>query len=176
MRSLSCLSIDCRAKQVVLGDLSLPCRIGKSGWVDESQGKEGDQKTPLGEYVLRWGFYRADRLPHPPLHETKPLTWRALQPDDGWCDDESSDAYNRFIRLPSDVSHERLWRDDGAYDLILVLSHNDSPPKKGRGSAVFIHVTQADDRGTLGCIAFAPEDWVKLLPRLQAGQSVKISA
>jgi L,D-peptidoglycan transpeptidase YkuD (ErfK/YbiS/YcfS/YnhG family) len=176
MRNSSCLSIDCRKKHAFLGDLELSCRIGKGGWIDAIDGKEGDQKTPLGEYILRWGFYRADRLSHPATHYTDPLTWRALQSDDGWCDDVNTEAYNRFIRLPSPLSHEKLWREDGAYDLILVISHNDSPPEKGLGSAVFIHVAQPDDRETLGCIAFAPDDWVKLLPKLYAGLAVNIHA
>ena len=60
----------------------------------------------------------------------------------------------------------KLWREDGAYDVILVLSHNDSPPEAGLGSAVFIHIAQTDERQTLGCIALEPEVMVRLLPAL----------
>jgi len=89
-------------------------------------------------------------------------------------------AYNRFIRLPhpareKQVSHEKLWREDGAYDIILVMSHNDSPPVPNLGSAVFIHIAQPDDRQTLGCIALAPDNMVKLLPKLETGQKILIS-
>ena len=133
-------------------------------------GREGDAKTPLGEYVLRFGLFRADRLPMP----RSGLTFRPLRKDDGWCDAPEHPAYNRFVRLPFEASHEALWREDGAYDIILVMSHNDSPPVAGLGSAVFIHIAQPDDRKTLGCIAIAPEDIVKLLPRLQMGQTVQI--
>ncbi len=166
--------INCASGEAVLGDISVPCRIGRDGYVNQARGKEGDGKTPLGNYMLRWGFFREDRLARPPTYSERPLTWRALQESDGWCDDVSDPAYNRFIRLPSTLSHEKLWREDGAYDILLVLSHNDSPPQKGLGSAVFIHVAQADDRQTLGCVALAPNDMVKLLPRLQAGMPVKI--
>jgi L,D-peptidoglycan transpeptidase YkuD (ErfK/YbiS/YcfS/YnhG family) len=131
-------------------------------------GREGDAKTPLGDYHLRFGLYRADRLPAP----QSPLTFRPLREDDGWCDASSDPAYNRFIRLPYDASHEKLWREDGAYDIILVISHNDSPPITGLGSAVFIHIAQVDDRQTLGCIALTPDVMVKLMPHLKAGMAV----
>lgn len=148
----------------------MPVRIGKAGFVPGEQGREGDHKTPLGRYQLRWGFYRADRLAPPPSR----LTFQALREDDGWCDAPNDPAYNRFIKIPSDASHEALWRADGAYDIILVMSHNDSPPIANMGSAVFIHVAQSDDRQTLGCVALAPEAMVKLLPRLYAGQNISI--
>jgi L,D-peptidoglycan transpeptidase YkuD (ErfK/YbiS/YcfS/YnhG family) len=84
-------------------------------------------------------------------------------------------AYNRFVKLPFADSHEALWRKDGAYDIVLVISHNDSPPSLGLGSAVFIHVAQADDRSTLGCVAFAPEDMVRLLPQLYSSMPVNLT-
>lgn len=159
-------------RELSVGPLTLSCRIGKGGYIDGAKGREGDAKTPLGEFRLRYGLYRADRLPEPPSN----LTFRALRPNDGWCDAPDDPAYNRFIRLPSPVSHEALWRKDGAYDIILVMSHNDSPPVPNEGSAVFIHVAQPDDRQTLGCVALAPEDMVKLLPVLDVGMGVKIHA
>lgn len=154
------------------GDKIYPCRIGRKGAIAYEKGREGDEKTPLGEYFLRFGLYRADRLPAPKTD----LTFRALRNDDGWCDDPGDSAYNRFIRLPYAASHEKLWREDGAYDVILVISHNDSPPTPGLGSAVFIHIAQADDRETLGCIALAPEVMVALLPYLKTGMAVSIKA
>jgi len=174
MQPSSCLIIHCKDGIAQLDNLLLPCRIGRGGFIDSKIGSEGDEKTPLGLYHLRFGFYRADRLPHPPLSLETPLTWRALQPDDGWCDDVSDAAYNRFVKRPHAASHEPLWRADGAYDIILVMSHNDSPPLIGKGSAVFIHIAQPDDRQTLGCIAFAPEEMSKLLPVLTAGLQIDI--
>jgi L,D-peptidoglycan transpeptidase YkuD (ErfK/YbiS/YcfS/YnhG family) len=168
------LTIDCLNRVATIDGLVLPCRIGRKGCIADAKGREGDEKTPQGHYHLRWGFYRADRLPKPPSHSLRPLTWRALDNNDAWCDAPQSAAYNRFIKLPNHESHEALWREDGAYDIILVINHNDSPPVSGRGSAVFIHIAQPDDRQTLGCIAFAPEDMVQLLPYLQSGLPVKI--
>jgi L,D-peptidoglycan transpeptidase YkuD (ErfK/YbiS/YcfS/YnhG family) len=167
--------INTETRRLTCGKLDLPCRIGKAGAVPMEKGREGDAKTPMGEYVLRFGLYRADRLPRP----RSDLTFRPLRQDDGWCDAPDDPAYNRFIRLPypakeKQVSHETLWREDGAYDIIIVMSHNDSPPVPNLGSAVFIHIAQPDDRNTLGCIALEPEAMVKLLPKLKMGMTIQI--
>lgn len=164
--------IKARERRLHCGTLSLPVRLGKAGYIDGALGREGDAKTPLGSYHLRFGLYRADRLPPP----RSKLTFRSLHPDDGWCDDSKDVAYNRLIRIPYNTGYETLWRDDGAYDIILVISHNDSPPIAGLGSAVFIHIAQTDDRQTLGCVALTPNDMTQLLPQLYVGQSVIITA
>ena len=158
------------ARTVTIEGETYACRIGRKGAIAGDKGREGDEKTPLGEYNLRFGLYRADRLPNP----NSELTFRPIREDDGWCDASSDRAYNRFIRLPSTASHEKLWREDGAYDVILVMSHNDSPPQAGLGSAVFIHIAHHDDRNTLGCVALAPDVMVKLLPHLKTGMTISI--
>ena len=167
--------INTKTRRLSCGELDLPCRIGKAGSVPMAQGREGDAMTPRGEYHVRFGLYRAGRLPSPKLYWPQTdLTFRPLREDDGWCDAPKDPAYNRFIRLPSPISHEKLWRDDGAYDVIIVMSHNDSPPVPNLGSAVFIHVAQPDDRNTLGCVALAPEEMTQLLPRLKMGMQVRV--
>lgn len=166
------ISINTKKKILSIKGLEQTCRIGRAGSVGADHGKEGDGKTPLGTYYLRYGLYRADRLPRP----KSALTFRPLRKDDGWCDDPNDPAYNRFIRTPYSARHEALWREDGAYDIILIMSHNDSPPIAGLGSAVFIHIAQYDDRQTLGCIALPPEGMVKILPHLKTGQTIKIFA
>lgn len=158
------------ARTIQFGEKTYPCRIGRKGTVACVKGREGDEKTPLGKYNFRFGLYRADRLPKP----RSPLTFRPLREDDGWCDASSDAAYNRFIRLPYAATHEKLWREDGAYDVVLVMGHNDSPPEAGLGSAVFIHVAQYDDRQTLGCVALAPEVMARILPHLKTGSVVSI--
>ncbi|GLQ20541.1 L,D-transpeptidase [Algimonas porphyrae] len=165
------VQFDTGSGRVCLGDWSARFGQGRAGCVPERDGREGDAKTPLGTYQLRFGLYRADRLPRP----ATALTLHAMTPDDGWCDAPDDPAYNRFIRRPYPASHERLWRKDGAYDVVLVMSHNDSPPRPGRGSAVFIHCRQPDHRPTLGCLALAPPDMWALLPRLRTGMNIVVS-
>lgn len=164
--------INSRAKRLACGGLNVPVRIGRAGFIAGAQGREGDAMTPLGDYHLRFGLYRTDRLPPPPSK----LPFRAMHKDDGWCDAPQDAAYNRFVRLPYAASTEALWRDDGAYDIVIVMSHNDSPPVAGLGSAVFIHIAQPDDRATLGCVALTPNNMAALLPRLYGGQKIRIEA
>ena len=52
--------------------------------------------------------------------------------------------------------------------MIGVLGWNDAPPRRGRGSAIFLHVARDDYAPTEGCIALALTD---LLAALQAGLS-----
>jgi len=120
--------VSCGRKQISFGGHSYDCRIGRKGYIDQSKGCEGDEKTPLGDYGFRFGLYRPDRLPRKPPSS---LHFWPMSRDDGWCDDVNDTAYNRFVKLPYAARHEKLWRDDGVYDIILVMDHNDSPPEKG---------------------------------------------
>lgn len=164
------LRFNIKTNRVTLGPWSAPFGFGRNGPVAGHEGREGDAKTPLGIYTLRFGLYRADRLPRP----RSALTLHPVQEDDGWCDAPEDPAYNRFIERPYPASHEALWREDGAYDIVLVMSHNDSPPIPGRGSAVFIHCRQPDHRPTLGCLALSAPDMWALLPLLKCGLDIEV--
>ena len=104
---------------------SFRCSLG-SGGVRRDK-REGDGATPAGEFPLRQAFYRPDRLAAPPATG---LPRRPLRPDDGWCDDPASSSYNQPVKLPFPASHERLWREDGLYDLVVVVGYNDDPPAR----------------------------------------------
>ncbi len=134
------------------GDRRYRCALGRSGLA--GQKREGDGATPVGRFPLRRVWYRADRLAPP---ETG-LARQAIRRDDGWCDAPADPAYNRPVRLPFAASHERLWRDDGLYDLVAVLGHNDAPPRPGLGSAIFLHVASPGYGPTEGCVAVALAD------------------
>ena len=60
----------------------------------------------------------------------------------GWCNDIESNQYNKLIRLPSSYSHEKLYKKENIYDIILVLNYNMNPIIKNKGSAIFIHVSK----------------------------------
>lgn len=142
------------------GGLDFRCALGRSGCRPEADKREGDGATPFGLYPLRQVFYRPDRLPAAP--QTR-LPCVALTPADGWCDDPADAAYNRQVVLPHAGRHERLWRDDGIYDVIVVPGHNDDPPIPGLGSAIFLHVARPDYSPTEGCVALALPDLLALL-------------
>lgn len=144
--------------------------LGRSGLCPETHKQEGDGATPAGRYALRRVLYRADRVEPP----RTALPVRALAPDDGWCDDPADPAYNRPVRLPYPASHETLSREDGLYDLILVLGHNDDPPRAGAGSAIFLHCRRGDYEPTQGCIALDPADVRLLLGQARPGDYLVI--
>ncbi len=121
--------------------------------------REGDGATPAGPLPLRRVLFRADRVARP--RAAVPVV--LLAPNDGWCDDPADPAYNRLVRLPCAASHEALWRDDGLYDIIGVLGWNDDPPRRDRGSAIFLHLARPDYAPTEGCIALSRPDLLALL-------------
>ena len=131
------------------------------GWAGLKKNKsEGDGTTPVGRFPLRRVFYRADRLTKPKTR----LIVRALQPDDGWCNDPSSvNYYNQFVTLPFIPSHERLWREDEIYDIIVEIGYNDAPAVAGKGSAIFIHIARPNYSPTRGCVALCRQDLITIL-------------
>lgn len=99
-----------------------------------------------------------------------------IDPDDGWCDDPADPAYNRPVRLPHPARHERMWREDHLYDLVIVIAHNDDPVKLGAGSAVFVHLARENYGPTEGCVALADGDLRWLLARADDRTVLEISA
>ncbi len=98
----------------------------------------------------------------------------ALQPQDGWVDDPADANYNRLVALPYPAHHEEMWREDGLYDLVVLIGYNTGPPVPGRGSAIFLHVASLDLAPTAGCIAVAREALEALLPVLGPGSTITI--
>ena len=95
---------------------------------------------------------------------------------DGWCDDPRDRNYNRQIRLPYSGSHERLWRDDHVYDVIVVLGYNDAPVVPDAGSAIFMHVAREDFGPTEGCVALALPDLLRVLAAIGPHDRIVIEA
>jgi L,D-peptidoglycan transpeptidase YkuD (ErfK/YbiS/YcfS/YnhG family) len=144
----------------LVGAVLLPCALGRSG-IGRFK-REGDGVTPAGRLLLLEGFWRADhRLPPRCL-----LRLRPIAADAGWSDDPADGRYNRPVRLPFAGSHESLRRDDALYDVVLVLDWNVRRRALGRGSAIFLHLARDGFAPTAGCVAFAPRDLARLLPRL----------
>jgi L,D-peptidoglycan transpeptidase YkuD (ErfK/YbiS/YcfS/YnhG family) len=99
-----------------------------------------------------------------------------IEPDDGWCDDPADPNYNRPVKHPYTASAERLWREDGVYDIVVVLDYNDDPVVPGKGSAIFLHLARPDYAPTEGCVALARADMEALLAQAKPGDAVDIKA
>ncbi len=143
------------------------CALGKGGVREDK--REGDGATPVGCFAVRKVYYRPDKFMAAP-QTAFPV--QVLSPDDGWADDDKLPEYNTLVKLPYAGSHEKLWRDDHLYDLIVVLGYNDQPPVPGKGSAVFMHLAREAFTPTAGCVALSREDLLDVLRAAEAGTQV----
>ena len=143
------------------------CALGKAGIKNKT--KEGDNITPKGTYKAIKLFYRTDKI-----SKIKTILKKfKIKKNMGWCDDPRSKFYNKEIKLPSLYSHEKLYRKDNIYDLVVVLNYNFKPIIKNKGSAIFIHVTNKY-KSTQGCIALKKEDLIKLLSVIKKNTKIKV--
>ena len=145
--------------------------IGEAGLVAADDKREGDMATPIGRWALRHLYYRQDLLGS--VDTVIPAS--VITPHCGWCDDLAHQDYNCHVSLPFAASHEVLWRDDGAYDLVVMLGFNDAPPIAGRGSAIFLHCIADGKTSTAGCVAVARDDLISLLGLAEADQYLSIN-
>lgn len=144
------------------------CAIGKGGIIRDKH--EGDGGTPVGAWFLRRVVFRPDRVYVPQTE----LPMAPIAPDDGWCDDPVFPEYNRPVKLPFEGSHERMWRDDNLYDVVVILGHNDDPPVPGKGSAIFMHVAREGYKPTEGCVALALPDLLQILKHATPGDRLVV--
>ena len=155
-----------------LGERRVRCALGPAGVVSAAAKREGDGASPAGVWPIREVLYRPDRGPPP----ATAFRLRAIAEADGWCDDPTDRAYNRLVTLPHPARAEALWREDGVYDILVILGHNDDPPVAGMGSAIFLHLAKPGYPPTQGCVAIARKDLEDLLERAQPGDAVEIDA
>jgi L,D-peptidoglycan transpeptidase YkuD (ErfK/YbiS/YcfS/YnhG family) len=145
---------------LLAGGLSFPCALGRSGLTRRK--REGDGASPVATLRPLLLMFRPDRLRRP----ATTLPSRALAPGDAWCDDPRHRRYNRPVPLPFAWSHERMWREDGLYDIVVDLDWNRRSPRPGRGSAIFLHVARPGLGPTEGCVALPFPVLRRLVARL----------
>ena len=150
------------------GGKRLHCALGRAGISIHK--REGDGASPAGSFPMRRLFYRADRV----TQLASGLPMRAIARADGWCDDPADPAYNRPVSLPYKARAERLWREDGLYDLVVALGYNDDPVVPGKGSAIFLHIARDDYGPTEGCVALSRADLLEVLKVADKGSRVMI--
>jgi L,D-peptidoglycan transpeptidase YkuD (ErfK/YbiS/YcfS/YnhG family) len=150
-------------------DLKFRCAIGKAGIGKKT--KEGDNITPRGTYEIVNIYYRPDRIKRfPSKYKLIKITKNM-----GWCDDSKSKKYNHLIFLPFKYTHEKLYRKNNIYDLILVLNYNLKPVITNKGSAIFIHIARKNYKKTKGCIAIKKDDLILLTKIISKNTKVQIT-
>lgn len=167
---MSVIRVESGAGRLTFGEIVIACTIGRGGACAAADKREGDGCTPLGIWPIRCALLRPGKVDATGIQ----LPWRWIRTNDGWSDDIADPAYNRPVRLPRAYSAESLIRSDDAYDVIVVLGHNDAPPVPGQGSAIFFHLSEG--RPTAGCVAVDRNDMLRLLPLLAPGDMMEIVA
>ena len=148
--------------------LKVKCALGKKGIGYKR--KEGDLITPIGQFKIKYILYRKDKV----KISTK-LKKKVIKKNMGWCDDPKSNQYNKLVRLPFAYKHEKLFRKENIYDIILILNYNMNPVKKNKGSAIFIHIAKNNFKKTEGCVAIKKTYLIKLIKEISPSTKVKIS-
>ena len=145
------------------------CALGKAGMGEKK--REGDNVTPTGTFKIVKIYYRSDRI------KKISSKFRAIEitKNMGWCDDPNSKNYNQLVNLPSKYGHEKLFKKNNIYDIIVVLNYNMKPVVKNKGSAIFIHVAKKNYQPTQGCIALKKNDLLKILSKINKNIKIKIN-
>ena len=150
-------------------NLKFRCALGNGGV--KKKIIEGDNITPKGIFKIIKIYYRPDKI-----KKIKTLIKKIkIKKNMGWCDDPNSDFYNKQIKLPTKLSHEKFYRKDNLYDLIAVLNYNTNPIIKNKGSAIFIHIGKDLYKKTNGCIALKKEHLIKIISKIKKNTKIKIN-
>ena len=154
---------------ISFNNYKVKCSVGKRGIGKKK--KEGDLITPKGHFKIKYILYRRDRIKKIVSKIRKVI----IQKNMAWCDDPKSKKYNKIVKLPFEYSHEKLFKKENIYDVILVLNYNTDPVIKNKGSAIFIHIAKKNYKKTEGCIALKKNHILKMLMEINSKTKVIIS-
>ena len=163
------MTIYLKNKQTLqVDDFYFKCSIGKNG-LDRKK-VEGDKKTPKGTFEIEYLYYRKDRIKLPKTF----LKTVEIKPDMGWSDDINfPNKYNKLIRVNNKIHHEKLFRNDNKYDLLIPIKYNFGKSIPGKGSCIFIHLT-SNYNPTAGCIALKKKDFLIMIKLINKNTKIKI--
>ncbi len=151
-----------------IGEFYFKCCIGKKGRIKKK--REGDNKTPIGLFDIQHLYYRSDRITKPKTN----LKCVKIKKNMGWCDDVNyPKKYNKLIKVNNKIRHEKIFRKDHKYDLLIPIKYNFTRPINYLGSCIFIHLTN-DYKSTAGCIALKKSDFMIMLKLITKKSKIKI--
>ena len=154
---------------LVVDDFSFKCSIGKNGKTKNKV--EGDKKTPKGSFYIENLYFRKDRVKKIQSKlKSIPITKYM-----GWCDDlKNKKKYNKLIKVNKKTKHEKLFRKDIKYDLLIPIKYNFKKRILGKGSCIFLHLTK-NYKPTAGCIAINKNDFLIMLKVINKKTKIKIT-
>ena len=153
--------------KLIVSSFVFKCSIGKNGL--KKNKIEGDKSTPLGTFQLGSLYWRPDRVKKP---ETS-LKCIPITKNMKWCNDENSKFYNKEFTKNIDIRHEKLFRRDYKYNYFILIRYNYKKVVKGKGSAIFIHLTK-NYKKTDGCVALKEKDFLILAKIINKKDKIKI--
>ena len=153
--------------KLIVSSFVFKCSIGKNGL--KKNKIEGDKSTPLGTFQLGSLYWRPDRVKKP---ETS-LKCIPITKNMKWCNDENSKFYNKEFTKNIDIKHEKLFRKDYKYNYFILIRYNYKKVVKGKGSAIFIHLTK-NYKKTDGCVALKEKDFLILAKIINKKDKIKI--
>ena len=134
--------------------------FGRSGVTTNK--KEGDGKTPLGEFKLGYilGTHKQEEVSNNP-------EYIQINQNLYWVDDTNSIFYNKLVditKVEKDWnSAEHLIEYPTEYEYIVEIKTNPNNIP-GKGSAIFLHCSA--NKPTAGCIAIAKEKMEEVLKKV----------
>ena len=151
-----------------IDEFKFRCCIGKKGSTRNK--KEGDKRTPKGNFKIENLYFRKDRLKKP----STLLKCIEIKENMAWCNDvRYPKLYNRLFIKEKKIKHEKLKRKDYKYDLMIPIKYNFNNPIVGNGSCIFIHLTK-NYEPTAGCIAITKKDFLIMLKVIKKNSKIKI--
>ena len=153
--------------KLIVDDFIFKCSIGKKGLTKHKI--EGDFKTPKGVFSIDSLYYRKDRIKS---FKTK-IKKIEIKKNFVWCDDINSKYYNKRKNISKKYKFEKLFRKDNKYDMFIPIKYNWNKIIKGKGSAIFLHLTK-NYKSTAGCIAVSKKDFLIILNLIDKKTKIKI--
>ena len=151
-----------------IDDFKFRCCVGEKGVTKNK--KEGDKKTPKGNFKIENLYFRKDRKEKP----STLLKCIEIKKNMGWCDDvRFPNKYNKLIKIEKKIKYEKLKRKDYKYDFLIPIKYNFKKPITGRGSCIFLHLTK-NYKPTAGCIALKEKDFLIMLKLIKKNSKIKI--
>ena len=140
-------------------DLPISAGIGRKGFASIGAKREGDNLTPTGFFRLGKLFCYEKKV------RTK-MPFIQATVDDKWIDDPNSPDYNHHVRGETTASSfEKLKIRSDEYKYCMVIKYNMHPVVKGLGSAIFLHLSESQQRvnPSSGCVVITEQDMERLL-------------
>ncbi len=125
------------------------CSFGKNGIAKFNKKREGDGKSPSGNFGLGAAFGYTNDL-------NAAIDFIELTDNHYWVSDTASAQYNQMVEaFPEGVYAEKMRRKDHLYKYGLIIEYNTKEVVKNNGSAIFVHVERRKGAPTAGCVAIS---------------------